>query len=261
MLPSASTAWLGIRNQIVVGIVVVVAVSVLTLLFSFLGTITSGAVFGMMFGTLKQSSWQVSVVSFVFPLVSLAFSHVVTFERSLVLAALCFGVFWMSYLLTRMALYFESTQPADSSPAPAESSEADQPGTTGTSLTLPEPAYDPSLEELQGTWARQTANRDSTSRLETIEITRDRLVVTACGADGNLRTVCCGRMAVKQIGPYKVAVLAPEPNEGTIPTPFTAATWLYRIVDEKLTIAWNLDAASPGEDPILENYRKTGLDQ
>jgi hypothetical protein len=258
MLPIACMAWLGIRarNHIVAGIVVVVAVSVLTLLFSFLGTITSGAVFGMMFGPLKQSKWQVSVVSCVFPLVSLAFSQLVTLERSLVLAALCFGVFWASYLLTRTALYFESSQLASSAPAVAHRSEGDQQGTTGASETRAEPAYDPSLEELQGRWARQGASRDSPSSVEAIEIAGDRLLMTVCGADGKLRTVWGGHVVVKQVGPYKVAVLAAEPNQETIPTRFRAPTWLYRVMDEKLTIAWNLDDASPGEDPVFENYRK-----
>jgi hypothetical protein len=263
MLPIACMAWLGTRarNHVVAGVVVVVAVSVLTLLFSFLGTISSGAVFGMMFGPLKQSKWQVSVVSCVFPLVSLAFSQLVPLERSLILAALCFGVFWMSYLLTRTALYFESNQVASSEPAVAQRAEADQPGTTGASETRAEPPFDPSLEELQGRWARQGAGRDSTSVVETIEIARDRLRITVGGADGNLRTLSCGHVVVKQVGPYKVAVLAVEPNEETIPTRFRAATWLYRVVDGKLTIAWNLDDASPGEDPVLENYRKARLDR
>lgn len=260
MLPSASTAWLGIRNQIVVGIVVAGVVSVLTLLFSFLGTITCGAVFGMMFGPLKRSTWQVSVVSLLFPLVSLAFSHLVTFERSLLLAALCFGVFWTSYLLTRTALYFEASQLTSSAPALAHRSATDQPSTSGASETRAEPAYDPGLEELQGRWARQDASRDNISPIETIEIARDRFLVTACGADGKPRTVCFGPVVVKQVGPYKAAVLAAEPNEGAIPNRFRAATWLYRVLGEQLTIVWNLDDASGGEEPVLENYRKTHLD-
>jgi hypothetical protein len=200
-------------------------------------------------------------VSFVFPLVSLAFSQLVTLERSLVLAALCFGVFWTSYLLTRTVLYFETRQLASSALASAQRSETDQPGITGASETRAEPACDPSLKELQGRWAGQGASRDSTSPVETIEIARDRLVVTACGTDGELRTICCGKVAVRQIGPYKVAVVVAEPNEGTIPSRFRAATWLYRVIDEKLTIAWNLDDACPGEEPVLGTYRKSRLDQ
>jgi hypothetical protein len=234
-----------------IGVLVLATVCLLTILFSFLGTISCAALLGMMFGTIKQSKWQVIGISFVFPLVSFALARMLTTEKNLLLASLCFAVFWSGYLLTCAALCLERSQSRAALPHAANLGERDSPTIIGT----PELALDSDLNELQGKWDRRSRRLDSSPGPEIIEVTRDHFLVTAPDGDGKPRTVCEGCVRVKHVGAYRAAAVSETGVKACdFPSRFSSAVWLYKISGHTLTIAWNFD--DTGRDPILEHYER-----
>jgi hypothetical protein len=232
----------GAGTQILIGLVVLAVVSLLTLLFSFLGTISSGALLGMVFGTMKPGRWRVLLVSSVFPLVSLAFAHLLTAEKNLLLAGLCLGVFWTSYELTSLALALER-KPETSSPAPkVEAARIEQ-----------QPPYDPNLVELQGVWTAESANQASPPTI--LEFSRDRLTVKAFATDGTERTLFASRIWVSGIGPYRVGnASAPQTNAGP-GQKFGVAPWLFKVSGDTLTIGWSFEENR--YPASIETYRRS----
>ena len=87
-------------RHILICLLVIATVALLTVLFSFLGTISCAALLGMMFSSIRQGKWKVIGISLVFPVVSFTLSRSLGPEKNLLLASLCFGVFWCCYLLT-----------------------------------------------------------------------------------------------------------------------------------------------------------------
>src|SRR5260370_35897434 len=76
-------------------------VSLLTFIFSFLGTIFCAALAGMMLGAFKNLRWQSVPFSFLFPAVIVTVLRVSKAELAanqvLVLALSAFGAFWLTY--------------------------------------------------------------------------------------------------------------------------------------------------------------------
>src|SRR6266496_926693 len=101
-------------KQIGLGFALVLAVALVTLLFSFLGTIACAALVGMMAGATRQWRWQIILVSLVFPGVIAGFMHFtktnLTSQQNTVLPLVCFGAFWLTYLLTCALAYFEKRE-------------------------------------------------------------------------------------------------------------------------------------------------------
>lgn len=86
-------------------------VSLLTFIFSFLGTIFCAALAGMMLGAFKNLRWQSVPVSFLFPAVIVAVLRATRAELAAnqiaVLAACAFGAFWLTYVAAAFLLAFE----------------------------------------------------------------------------------------------------------------------------------------------------------
>jgi ABC-type uncharacterized transport system permease subunit len=100
-----------VGRHIGLGMALLSAVTLLTLLFSFLGTIACGALVGMTFGARRQWEWQGLLASLVFPAVITGFVYFqkpnLTSQQCLVLPIICFGTFGVTYLLTHAAFHFE----------------------------------------------------------------------------------------------------------------------------------------------------------
>jgi hypothetical protein len=81
---------------------IVLCVILLSLLFTFLGTITCAVLAGMMMGAFKGAKWFSVSVSLVFPGVIFGMARGAKVELTppqvSMLAALCFGTFWVTYL-------------------------------------------------------------------------------------------------------------------------------------------------------------------
>jgi hypothetical protein len=125
------------------------------------------------------------------------------------------------------------------------------PATNGPPVV--ETIHDSSLIELQGRWDRQTAFGDPTTCADSIEINCDHLVARFVGK-GKLETVCAGRLEVKHVGAYRVAVVFDLTLNVSDRRLSAASTWLYKAVGDRLTIAWNFDETCKSENPIVASY-------
>ena len=90
-------------------------VTLLTFIFSFLGTIFCAALAGMMLGAFKNFRWQSLPFSFLFPAVIVGVLRVTRAELApnqvLVLALAAFGSFWLTYGAAAFLLAFERKNP------------------------------------------------------------------------------------------------------------------------------------------------------
>lgn len=233
-----------VKVQLGLALVVTIAVSLLTVLFSILGTITSAAVVGMMFGATKHSRWRAAVISLVFPLVSIAFARL--YENTLLMAGFCFGTFWLCYALTCAAMLLE--QPQASVPAVAN------PTPDSVADDVP---YDPNLLELQGRWTRLSNSKNGSARADTIEVKRDQVRMSLIGPDGKPYVVCSGQVQVSRVAAHRLAsIIAPAVTGGATLTAFESGPWIYRIAGGNLTVAWNFGDSASAECPTMETYRR-----
>ena len=103
---------------------IVMCVVLLSCLFTFLGTITCAVLIGMMMGAFKGARWFSVAVSLVFP--GVIFGMVrgarveLTQQQVILLAAVCFGIFWVTYLVSAVVFFCEQKGKKPSElPAPA----------------------------------------------------------------------------------------------------------------------------------------------
>lgn len=112
-------------------------VSLLTFIFSFLGTIFCAALAGMMLGAFKNLRWQSVPVSFLFPAVIVAVLRATRAElvanQIAVLAACALGAFWLTYVAAAFLLAFEKN------PQPTLAATTLQQPAQGAVLREPEP--------------------------------------------------------------------------------------------------------------------------
>jgi hypothetical protein len=164
----------------------VAVVTLLTLLFTVLGTITCSVLVGMMMGAARRCGWRIIPVSLVFPGVVLALVQVAKVElvgaQRILLPALCFGVFWLVYLFTRALLRWE----ARPQPATPETTNAPAPAALPSRLdSEPVPAPGEShLDEWQGKWIREFVGAKGSRRKAVIEITGEKLSLSVIDSDG-----------------------------------------------------------------------------
>lgn len=255
------------------GIVLVFFVSILTLLFTFLGTITCSVLVGMMAGSMRRWRWQLILVSLVFPAVILAFAVFskvdLAMGKCVLLALLCFGIFWIMYLVTFVLMAGEKR--AQSLAGAQEGTNETPMGVSGatdglraSSPSIAEsqaesavPGCEPVLEELQGSWTRGASSRDGQERKQVIEIVRNRIAWRVVDPAGRGRVILQGIVRPIQHGPVKMLEISV--SEAGLPVSFTddpylPRTWVYRITDRTLTIGMDFEETAHGREPTSANY-------
>jgi hypothetical protein len=262
-------------KQIGLGVALVFSVALVTLLFTFLGTIASAALVGMMAGATRQWRWQIVLVSLVFPGVITTFMYFtktnLTPQQNFVLPLVCFGAFWLTYLLTCALGYFEKREASASESAgePAARMEASRPatatcpGTEGGATAPPlvvraETLCESGLAELQGTWSRETPGVNGQACKKVIEVARGKLAMSMVGQDGAARVVCQGDVRLERLGPFKILkVLGPQSGISVPSAERTdPETWIYRIAGQRLVLASHLEASADSHDSTIETYIK-----
>ena len=162
---------IGVGKYIGRGLVLVAVAILLTMLFSFLGTISCAALSGLMFGSNKQWRWYGSFLSVIFPAVMAAFLYFgkANFapRQGILLSLICFGAFWVTFLMAVVAPYFEQ-QNESPAPKPTACSETSKPGQGSKKAVTSVP---PDLVELQGAWSRTVSVGDQSLRRKVIEVT------------------------------------------------------------------------------------------
>ena len=263
-------------KQIGLGVALVFSVALVTLLFTFLGTIAAAALVGMMAGATRKWRWQIILVSLVFPGVIAGFMHFtktnLTAQQNIVLPLVCFGSFWLTYLLTCALGYFEKreTSAAESAGKLAARNEAARPATAADTVAeasvtaaalagRPKPLCDPDLAELQGTWSEETAGVNGPSGRKVIEVVRDKLALSIVGLDGRAQAVWRGDVRLETLGPFKILKVldcqarAPMVSAGPADLP---EAWIYKIAGQRLVLASNLEVDADGRVPRIETYTR-----
>ena len=160
--------------------ILVIAVVLLTLLFTVLGTITCAVLTGMMMAAARHQRWQTIPVSAVFPGVVIALIGLAKVDlegqQRIVLPALCFGAFWFTYLVTRGIVRLE-TKPGGVSDTliPAQPEKI-----------VSEAVKELKLENLQGKWIFEGAN-GNVGRI--LEVAGDTFSLSEVDAGGRARLI------------------------------------------------------------------------
>ncbi len=184
---------------------IVFFVVLLTLIFSFLGTIICAVLAGMMFGATKHVRWQALLISLIFPgaiFGLLRAGRAPLLERQvLVLSLLCFGAFWLTYVIAAAVIYFERSAPASVPPE---------------RLATAEPVVPPpvvlNLHELEGTWSGPICGRNGESRAKELEINPRELVLRLRDAQGHVSTVGKAELRFEESRRVRLSAL-PEPDD------------------------------------------------
>lgn len=179
----------------------------LTLVFSFLGTIICAVLAGMMMGAAKPSKWVSVPLSALFPGVICASLRATRAEVSghqiLLLSLLCFGAYWLTYLVTSLTGFFERKAGPKARGAPVgaggrcagaggrEGTEGGQTGAAGG------PDGGLSLQALQGQWSREMAGLDEEALRKTLDIAADRLTLSVVGPRGQISVLGEGRVRLE----------------------------------------------------------------
>jgi len=258
-----------------IGILLVSFVALVTFVFSFVGTILCGALVGMMVGFNRQWRWPFVLVSLVFPATLLASLHVsktdLTLRENVLLSLVCFGAFWVTYLLTRGLSYFEqqgarvaAAARDAASGAGAERGPLARAGPPIGSLAAAsagplEPREALGLAELQGTWSRETAAPDGKPCKKVIEIARAALALSLIDRTGKVRFLARGDATLEMVGTFKMVKVS---HWETRPSAFPDGElglpnrWIYRVVGDRLTVAMDFEETAGGRQPLVETYVK-----
>lgn len=168
----------------------------LTVLFSFLGTLSAAVVTGMMMGSARRWQWPALPISLVFPAVILGLSYyskIALPPEKVYRIALVSGVaFWGVYGMMFCLHFLEQKEAAPSAtPAGSVGSKGGTPGTeTDTGRGL-------SLASLCGSWNCEKA-ADGSGHQKTLQIEDGKFVLSVNGPSGRWRVVARGGVSVDQ---------------------------------------------------------------
>lgn len=180
-------------------------VVLLTLIFNFLGTILCAVLGGMMLGAMKQARWHAIPGSLLLPTVLLILLRVTKAElsplQSHVLALVCFGAFWLMFVLSAALVSFERKAQAspvcrsEAAAAPGVRRALDPAGqaTSRHSAAVVSLAAahkltgQLALAELQGKWLFEPSGPNGHAHKKVMEIREDKLVLRILDPDGRVR--------------------------------------------------------------------------
>jgi hypothetical protein len=195
--PSASACG----RQIGVGIVLVVFVSLVTFMFSFLGTILCAVMIGMMAAASRKWCWQYILLSLLFPAVLLVSLHVssskseLTWFENLRLAAVGFVTFWGSYLATRGVFLLEGGNREVAGDTALGNAHL------GRSSGEAVPCWHTlDIEELDGVWVQQNGRPACGSGRKVIEVDHGELTMSLIDDDGKKQILAKGELLTLKLG-------------------------------------------------------------
>lgn len=192
-------------------------VVLLTLVFSFLGTIICAALAGLMMGSNRFSCWRACLVSLVFPgvisAVLLIYRAEVPGAQIVMLCLLCSGVFWaiygVMYALSNPDTATTRTSPAGPEAASAAACPISEPedATGTTSRKIPAQAEKAqaglrasvglTLEALQGIWFVEAGKQDPSRDSRRLEIRKDLILLSVVDAKGEEKSRVEAQLHVK----------------------------------------------------------------
>jgi hypothetical protein len=193
---------------------IVLIVVLLSLLFTFLGTITCAVLVGMMLGAFKGARWFRVFVSLVFP--GVIFGMVrgakveLTQEQVVLLAALCFGAFWATYLVGAYVFFSEQkdrksselSAPTRQGAATASAGQVAKMGCAAATAPVQgeATARERCLEQLQGSWVFEGAMGAELPGRKVIQIQESKLQLKVSDAAGHTTLVATADLALQSLG-------------------------------------------------------------
>jgi hypothetical protein len=191
----------------------VLFVVLLSLLFTFLGTITCAVLAGMMMGAFKGAKWFSVSVSLVFPGVIFGMARgarvELTPQQIALLAVLCFGTFWVTYLVSAFVFFCEQKDRKSArSPAPAPQDETLAQGAqvAATSATMAadvlgsaEPGKESCFDQLQGDWVCEASGTGNSLCKKVIQIKESKLELKTVDASGRTTLLATGDVTLQGV--------------------------------------------------------------
>jgi hypothetical protein len=194
---------------------IVCFVVLLSFLFTFLGTITCAVLAGMMMGAFKGAKWFSVSVSLVFP--GVIFGLVrgarveLTQQQVTLLAALCFGVFWVTYLVSAVVFFCEQKDrklsrllaPALRDNPAAPDAQAAVAGCTPAAEPIGStvPVRGSCLEQLEGNWVCEASSAGEPLYKKVIQIKEAKLELKAIDASGRITLLAKGDVTLQSLRP------------------------------------------------------------
>jgi hypothetical protein len=258
--------------RLVVGAVLVFIVVLLSVIFSFLGTLTCSVLIGMMMGSARGSRWWAVPVSLLFAAVTLAMflfpEPSVPVQKAISLSLLCFASFWATYLVTYGVIALEGRgNPAPdraqdenlrAAPVPASNRIPGDQRASETTSGIGHSAVDADLEALQGKWVAQPDTAAGRESAEAIDINRDRFRFERIDSHGRVALAWEGTVRCESLGPFKAMTLshlsfcAPANPVGNGEE---TRTWIYCLAARTLSIVSHRDRN--GRDrPQVDQYSR-----
>jgi hypothetical protein len=197
---------------------IVLCVILLSLLFTFLGTITCAVLAGMMMGAFKGAKWFSVSVSLVFPMVIFGMARgakvELTPQQITLLAVLCFSAYWVTYLVSAFVFFCEQKdRQAAKRPAPAPPDETLAAGAaTGAigAAALPElagPETESCLEHLQGDWVCEAPRTGHSRCRKVIQIKESKLELRTVDANGQILLLARGDVTLQSVTASQAPVI------------------------------------------------------
>jgi hypothetical protein len=203
-----------VRPKIVAGYVlgwflIVFFVVLLTLIFSFLGTIICAALAGMMMGAARLPRLQSLLLSVVFPGVLASVLVITRAElpgrQILFLSLLCLGIFWVIYLAISALVAQEKAErdrsQSQSAASPAHLSQGSP--MSAVERTARPRAGELTLDALEGKWLAQSSRSPTSNQQKVLEISRESLVLSLTSPSGQVQfcgqarlSLCDGSMVI-----------------------------------------------------------------
>ncbi len=206
---------------------IVLCVILLSLLFTFLGTITSAALVGMMMGAFKGAKWFSVSISLAFPAV--VFGMVrgakveLTPQQITLLAALCFGTYWVTYLVSAFVFFCEQKDRKSAKrPSLAPAGETLSPSATTVTTgfiraaavtDLAGPGTESCLEHLQGDWVCEASHTGLSLCRKVIQIKDSKLELRTVDADGRIMLLATGDVTLQSVMASQAPVRAQRATE------------------------------------------------
>ena len=171
-------------------------VTLLSFIFSFLGTIMCAVLAGMMLGATRQARLFALPTSVIFPgvIFTLLRSTKTDLSSGQVtgLAVVCFGAFWLTFLVAVALVSCERRAPALVGRGATPTA-----GSGKRAPAAPGPPVPSGLAHLQGRWLCEGAALALEAPRKVLEISRYRLELTLVGGDGRASLLAKGRVLLE----------------------------------------------------------------
>ncbi len=183
--------------------ILVFFVVLLTFIFSFLGTIFCSVLAGMMVAATKLPRWHTCALSLVFPGVLFSMLRSEKAEllgrQVLMLSLVCFGAYWLTFVLASLLVFYEAKVPAGTAKSPGRKgsgldsavsagnrARSAAPAETALAGRAATPSAPFNLEALQGKWAYAGAGANGSGQHRTLEIVREVVRLSAADSQGRI---------------------------------------------------------------------------